>query len=159
CPVSGGNVRCARRWPVSGGDETSRLRRERGPGTKSLLHERSILKPMTAGGIGELSQVRARIEQGIAGRTLLAAFEDAVRDRGDAPALHWRTPEGWQQLTWRQYRETVRKVACGLRSLGVKPRTFAALLSRNRPEHLIADLGVLYARGVPVSLYNTLAPD
>src|SRR5262249_13866783 len=29
----------------------------------------------------------------------------------------------------------------------------------NRPEHLIADLGVLYARGVPVSLYCTLAPE
>src|SRR5438105_742988 len=30
---------------------------------------------------------------------------------------------------------------------------------RNRPEHLIADLALLFARGVPVSLYNTLAPE
>ncbi len=32
-------------------------------------------------------------------------------------------------------------------------------MSRNRPELVIADLGVLHAQGVPVSLYNTLAPE
>jgi long-chain acyl-CoA synthetase len=33
------------------------------------------------------------------------------------------------------------------------------IMARNRPEHLIADLGIMHARGTPVSLYNTLAPE
>jgi long-chain acyl-CoA synthetase len=107
--------------------------------------------------LSDLQQVRARIEQGIKGKTLVTEFEDAVRERGDAPALHWRTPQGWQLLSWNDYRATVRRVAYGLKSLGFHARAFGVILTRNRPEHLIADLGLLYARGVPVSLYNTLS--
>src|SRR5438105_3933336 len=100
-----------------------------------------------------------QIDRAIAGKTLLTEFEDAVRERGDAPALHWRTSNGWQALSWREYRGMVRRVAYGLKSLGFKRRNFGVILARNRPEHVIADLGLLYARGVQVSLYNTLAPE
>src|SRR5207237_6746980 len=84
---------------------------------------------------------------------------DAVAARGDAPALHWRMADGWQALTWREYRDVVRRAAFGLRSLGLQPGCFGTILMRNRPVHLIADLALLFARGVPVSLYNTLAPE
>jgi long-chain acyl-CoA synthetase len=107
--------------------------------------------------LSELRQVRARMERAIEGKTLLTAFEDAVRERGDAPALHWRTPQGWQSMSWRDYRATVRRAAYGLKSLGFHDKSFGVILTRNRPEHLIADLALLYARGVPVSLYNTLS--
>jgi long-chain acyl-CoA synthetase len=107
----------------------------------------------------DLEQTRARIERSIAGKTLLTEFEDAVSELGDAPVLHWRTESGWRSLSWREYRQLVRRVAYGLKSLGFTPRGFGVILTRNRPEHLIADLGLLYARGVPVSLYNTLAPE
>ncbi|HET6319037.1 MAG TPA: AMP-dependent synthetase/ligase, partial [Chloroflexota bacterium] len=56
-------------------------------------------------------------------------------------------------------RDAVADVALGLTALGFAPGQFAVLLSRNRPEPLIADLGVQHARGAPVVLYNTLAPD
>src|SRR5439155_18412744 len=95
----------------------------------------------------------------IAGKTLLTEFEDAVATRGDAPALHWRTSAGWQSLSWRQYRDQVRQAAYGLRGLGLHPGAFGTILIRNRPEHVIADLALLFARAAPVSLYNTLAPD
>ena len=90
---------------------------------------------------------------------MLTEFEDAVRECGDASALHWRTDAGWRALSWREYREQVRRVAYGLKSLGFARGSFGVILTRNRPEHLVADLGLLYARGVPVSLYNTLAPE
>jgi long-chain acyl-CoA synthetase len=95
----------------------------------------------------------------IAGRTVLSVFLDTVHAHPELPALHWRTDEGWKSMTWSDYRHRVREVACGLRALGFKPGSFAVVMARNRPEHVIADLGVLFARGVPVSLYNTLAPD
>ncbi len=39
-----------------------------------------------------------------------------------------------------------------------KPGEFGLIMARNRPEHLTADLAILHAGGIPVSLYNTLAP-
>jgi long-chain acyl-CoA synthetase len=42
---------------------------------------------------------------------------------------------------------------------GFRPRDSALVMSRNRPEACIADLGILHARGVPVFVYNTLAPE
>jgi long-chain acyl-CoA synthetase len=112
--------------------------------------------------LGSLSSVEAareRIEQAIAGRTVLTEFRDAVTQFGSNPALHWRTSDGWHQLTWREYRDQVRRAAYGLKAFGFQPRSFGTILARNRPEHLMADLALLFARGVPVSLYNTLAPD
>jgi long-chain acyl-CoA synthetase len=113
---------------------------------------------VTAEGATRLEEARARIEHAVAGKTLLTEFSEAVAQRGDAPALHWRTPEGWQALSWNGYRSQVRRAAYGLKALALKHGGFGVIMIRNRPEHLIADLGLLFARGVPVSLYNTLAP-
>jgi long-chain acyl-CoA synthetase len=113
-----------------------------------------MLEPVSA-----IEDERAQIEQAIAGKTLLTEFRDAVAERADQPALHWRTAEGWRALSWLAYHDQVRRAAYGLKSLGLAPGAFGTILTRNRPEHLIADLALLYARGVPVSLYNTLAPD
>src|SRR5215467_14313728 len=42
--------------------------------------------------------------------------------------------------------------------IGLRPGDFAVIWSRNRPEANIADMAVMHAGGVPVFLYNTLAP-
>ena len=94
------------------------------------------------------------------GKTVLTNFEETCREIPDAPAHRWKDASGtWHTRTWTEYREEVRKAAAGLKALGFQPGEFAVIMSRNRPEHLIADLGVLHARGTPVSLYNTLAPE
>ena len=94
------------------------------------------------------------------GKTVLTNFDETCREIPDHPALKWKDGSGaWNTLTWSQYRLEVRKAAAGLAALGFRPGQFAVIMARNRPEHLIADLGVLHARGTPVSLYNTLAPE
>jgi len=94
------------------------------------------------------------------GKTVLTNFEQTCGEFPDADALKWKDASGtWRGLTWSQYRDEVRKVTAGLKALEFRPGEFAAIMARNRPEHLIADLGVLHARGTPVSLYNTLAPE
>ena len=94
------------------------------------------------------------------GKTVLTNFEQTCNEIPDQDALKWRDPSGvWHSLTWSQYRHEVRKVAGGVKALGYKPGEFAVIMARNRPEHLLADLGILHARGTPVSLYNTLAPE
>jgi long-chain acyl-CoA synthetase len=94
------------------------------------------------------------------GKTVLSNFEETCREIPDAPAHRWKDAAGqWQTRTWAEYRYEVRKAASGLKALGFRPGEFAVIMARNRPEHLVADLGVLHARGTPVSLYNTLAPE
>jgi long-chain acyl-CoA synthetase len=93
--------------------------------------------------------------------TLLTAYEQVASEHADAETLRWSTDGNvtWVSLTYRQVRERVRDAALGLAALGLQPGEFAVIWSGNRPEATIADYGVLHARGVPVFLYNTLAPE
>jgi long-chain acyl-CoA synthetase len=108
----------------------------------------------------DINAERELLDRAIRGQTVLTMFESTCNEVPDQDALKWKDAGGeWRGLTWSQYRQEVRKVTAGLKALGFKPGEFAVIISRNRPEHLIADLAVLHAQGVPVSLYNTLAPE
>src|ERR1700736_5476362 len=102
---------------------------------------------------------RTEIERSIAGRTLAGVFAETVAQQPDHDALSWKTGQGWQSLSWEEYRQRVREVALGLSADGFQPGEFGVIMARNRPEHVIADLGIMHARGTPVSLYNTLAAE
>src|SRR5437899_9402257 len=75
------------------------------------------------------------------------------------PALSVKLGGRWRGYTWRSYRERVAETALGLEALRIRRGDFVAIMARNRPEHLIADLGIIHAGATPVSLYNTLAPE
>jgi long-chain acyl-CoA synthetase len=102
---------------------------------------------------------RARIERSIAGKTLPSVFAETVDQHPAGKALNWKTDQGWQSLTWEEYRQRVREVALGLKAIGFGRGEFGVIMARNRPEHVIADLGIMHAQGTPVSLYNTLAAE
>ncbi len=53
----------------------------------------------------------------------------------------------------------MRDAALGLAAIGLRPGEFAAIWSRNRSEATIADYAVMHARGVPVFIYPTIAPE
>jgi long-chain acyl-CoA synthetase len=108
----------------------------------------------------DIGAERAQIDAAARGKTVLTNFEETCSALPDQKALNWKDASGaWRSLTWSQYRQVVRNVTAGLKAMGFRSGEFAVIMSRNRPEHLIADLGVLHARGVPVSVYNTLAPE
>jgi long-chain acyl-CoA synthetase len=104
---------------------------------------------------------RAAIDAEVSGKTLCDMLLRNAETYGDQPALSWKPEDGggWQHLTWRGYRQRVAEAALGLAELGVRRGDFVAIMTRNRPEHLIADLAALHLGAVPVSLYNTLAPE
>jgi long-subunit acyl-CoA synthetase (AMP-forming) len=95
--------------------------------------------------------------------TLLTAFEQTAADHAEREAHVWWDTEGTRQaLTYQQVRERVRDAALGLSQLGLvglRPGELAVIWSGNRSEATIADYAVMHARGVPVFLYNTLAPE
>jgi len=89
--------------------------------------------------------------------TLTALFLDALRkhDRPDA-LLHRVATNSWRPISHRTVLERVRRVALGLRELGIARGDRVAILSENRPEWAIADYACLTAGLTDVPLYPTL---
>jgi len=102
---------------------------------------------------------RADIDAAVAGQTVCSLFQQTAARRADLEALRWKSGEEWQGLSWAAYAARVRDFTNGLIALGLQPGQFVGILAANRPEHYIADLAALHAGGIPVSLYNTLAPE
>lgn len=109
--------------------------------------------------IRDVAAERSDVDREVAGITVCHVFERNVTQWGDKPALSWKENGTWQHLTWREYRERVAEVTMGLRRAGVGKGDFVAIMAKNRPEHLIADMAALHARAIPVSFYNTFAPE
>ena len=108
----------------------------------------------------DVAAERSEIDRAIEGKTLCSVFADTVARLGDTEALVGKAPGGESRSwTWNQYREGARAVALGLNALGVTRGSFGVIMARNRPEYVIADLGLLHAGGTPVGLYNTLSPE
>ncbi|MFN3520334.1 MAG: AMP-dependent synthetase/ligase, partial [Sphingomonas sp.] len=74
---------------------------------------------------------------------------------GDAPFLWAKHSGSWQAISWRQAAEQVASLATALRSLGLKPGERVMLVSENRPEWCISDLGIMAAGCITVPTYTT----
>lgn len=101
---------------------------------------------------------RREIAAEIGDMTLVDVMNRNAERFGPRAALKWMEPDGGRTLSWSAYRDRVREAAAGLLSLGVGRGDFVAIMAANRPEHVMADLGAVFAGAVPVSMYNTLAP-
>lgn len=89
-------------------------------------------------------------------RTIAEGFLRTTRRHPDIVAV--RTIDGATSLTWRQVRERVAALAAGLKRLGVRRGDTVALMLRNRPEFLLADVAAMSLGAVPYSIYATLPP-
>lgn len=98
------------------------------------------------------------IDAVVAGVTLVDVLRRNAEAARERPAVYWQSGETLRSLSWAAYRERVLHVARGLRSLGVGPGSFVAIMASNRPEHVVADLAAVHAGATPVTLYSTLAP-
>jgi long-chain acyl-CoA synthetase len=87
--------------------------------------------------------------------TVIEAFRDNVARIPQRPALRRRVGPGWETLTWSEYGVAVDEVAAGLIELGIAPGERAAILSGNRVEWHLADVGALSAAAVTVPVYPT----
>jgi len=81
-------------------------------------------------------------------------FEQAAR-HGDKPFLWAKQNRRYAPLSWTEVAERVNAFANGLIALGARPGERVMLVSENRPEWLIADLGIMAAGCVTVPAYVT----
>src|SRR3972149_806269 len=91
--------------------------------------------------------------------TVLILFCQQVAKYGDRVALRKKTLGRWQEISWREYGQRVRKVASGLVALGLRRGECVSIIAENRPEWLYSDLGIMAAGGVTVGIYTTSSPE
>ncbi len=86
---------------------------------------------------------------------LVSLFFERADRLGDRPML-WRKSDGeWQSISWNEAAWQVCLIAENLRAMGLKPGERVMLVSENRPEWCLADLGIMAAGCVTVPAYIT----
>jgi long-chain acyl-CoA synthetase len=94
--------------------------------------------------------------------TLNQLFFRTIKELNKSDAMMVRQSAGaattatWQSIPHSTILERVRRVAAGLRELGVQPGDRIAILSENRPEWALADWACLTSGIADVPIYSTL---
>jgi long-chain acyl-CoA synthetase len=86
---------------------------------------------------------------------LVSLFLTRAQAKGDQPFL-WAKRDGqWRSISWAEAARQVAALAASLKRVGLEPGDRVALVSENRPEWLIADLGIMAAGCITVPTYTT----
>ena len=90
-------------------------------------------------------------------RTIWDVLEATAAKYPDKTALQQPLGGGkYQSWTWREYADTVREVAVGLRAMGVAKGDMVALASETRAEFYLADQAVMACGAIAAALYTSL---
>lgn len=74
------------------------------------------------------------------------------------PVFLWKKNGEFIGSGYGEFGESVRRIAAGLASLGIRAGDRVALISENRPEWAITDMAILRLGAVNVSIYPSLTP-
>ena len=85
--------------------------------------------------------------------SIVALVHRSVERNPDGEAIRWKTPGGWSSWTYRQLWDQVAATSIGLRGLGMGAGDRVVILSRSRPEWLVADLACQALGAVTCPLY------
>ncbi|MGH2699474.1 MAG: AMP-dependent synthetase/ligase [Actinomycetota bacterium] len=91
--------------------------------------------------------------------TIIERFHEWVRTHPEKVALRYKKDGSWRDITWREYGDSVKRVGKGLHALGFEPGDKMALLSGNRVEWHLADIGCLSFGGATAPVYTTNSPE
>ena len=86
---------------------------------------------------------------------LVTMFLNRAADKRDKPFLWAKRDDAWRPISWREAARQVAALAESLMRMGLEPGDRVMLVSENRPEWLIADLGIMAAGCVTVPTYIT----
>ena len=86
---------------------------------------------------------------------LVAMFLTRAGEKGDEPFLWAKRGGAWISISWAEAARQVASLAASLKRIGLEPGDRVALVSENRPEWLISDLGIMAAGCITVPTYTT----
>ena len=94
-------------------------------------------------------------------RTIVDSFFHNTRTSSEDVIIKYKKEKGgpYVDLTWRELEGLVVPFASGLIGLGMAPGDRLAILSFNRLEWIVSDLGCMLAGGVVAPIYHTNTPD
>ena len=87
------------------------------------------------------------------------SFYNWEKKTPDAPFLRQPFGDQWEVYSWKEAGQMARRLATGLRSLGLPDKSHIGLVSKNCREWIIADLAIMMAGYVSVPFYPTLRAD
>jgi long-chain acyl-CoA synthetase len=93
--------------------------------------------------------------EAISERTVPGVFFRQVDRLGPRTLFHHYQDDLWQELGWIDAAERVERVAAALVACGVEPGERVLLMSENRLEWLLCDLGIMTAGAVTVPVYQS----
>ena len=115
--------------------------------------------PDPLAGLGTASVAGATMERPGASGTGTTTIVTRVRDWADRlpdrVALREKDFGVWQEVTWREYYDTILDVGHALIALGVEAGDRVAIHSENRREWMYSDLATVACRAITVGLYPT----
>jgi len=86
---------------------------------------------------------------------LVSMFLTRAEEKGDVPFLWAKRDKEWRPTSWKEAARQVAALAASLKKMGLERGDRVCLVSENRPEWLIADLGIMAAGCVTVPTYTT----
>jgi long-chain acyl-CoA synthetase len=86
---------------------------------------------------------------------LVSMFLTRAALRGDSPFLGFKHSSEWRTISWAETARRVAGLAKNLKAMGLKKGDRVMLVSENRPEWCIADLGIMAAGCITVPTYIT----
>lgn len=88
-------------------------------------------------------------------KTIGEVLFNRVEQYREHVALRYKKEGAWHNISWEEFGNRVETCAGALLSMGIKPGDRVAILSENRPEWAISDLGIISIRGITVPIYHT----
>lgn len=92
-------------------------------------------------------------------QTIIERFHERLREHPSKVALRYKANGEWRDITWRRYGEMVEQASKGLLALGLGHGDKISMLSNNRPEWHIGDVGAMSIGGATAAIYTTNSPE
>ncbi len=88
-------------------------------------------------------------------KNILELYLDRVTQLENKPYLWERINSNWVPISWKESYEYVLNFASALRERGLESKNVVSILSSNRKEWPLCDLGIIFSNGISVGLYPT----
>ncbi|MDW8106321.1 MAG: long-chain fatty acid--CoA ligase [Armatimonadota bacterium] len=92
-------------------------------------------------------------------RTIPSLFQTQAETLGESTLYLVKREGVYQPISWQTVRRDVETLAAALIARGIQPGDRVAILSENRYEWVVADLAILHAGAVSVTLHFPLTPN
>ncbi|WP_116113750.1 AMP-dependent synthetase/ligase [Austwickia chelonae] len=90
---------------------------------------------------------------------LIGLIDESASLHGHRTALSVKRSEQWIRLSYAALKNQTRQIAAALATLGISPGDRVAIFAGNSPEWTLADLGIMSAGAITVTIYQTSSPE